>query len=449
MNAARQDGLGPLWRTGIAYALHDRVGCLGIPPRIDWGRWIGGRQHPTVLRTAIPGSTPGWEWVTVAPPAVFPLEPIRGWQDMRGGIEGIAPGDVREARTLGVRRLRVSDATIQPGHSLIVTRDHALVPEFLDRLTWDSGLQDPSDAASLGPWRHRDDPYRLSEEQRQRSRSWTTTTWRASDARETIPRGISLFEMVDGHFGHCALDMLTRLRAVEDIDESWPILASDRMPRNIRAWIARLLPRHEIQCHAPGSVLRVRDLVVPLETARLWHAVPRFPDSPGLPATVDPQGMLWLQQRTSPSARRRHRRLWLRRDRSPNNSLEGESDLVAHARTLGFTPVSLERMPLDEVIDLLAETSDVMAPMASAVANLAAAAPGVRVLQLTGRLTILDRLGSLTWLPRLSHASGLLVGRQSRQGRYHVTPQSVVDAWTRFEGETTNDPIRRASASPG
>lgn len=446
MRAARLDGLGTLWRIGIAYSLHDRVGRQGSPPDIDWGRWIGGRQHPTVLPTAIPNSTPGWVCEESAPATLFALESVRAWHDTGRVLEAVPPHEFRLAQNLGVRRLHVYDATVQPGQSLIVTREHALVPEFLDRLSWDAGLEDPGDASCLGPWRNRGNPYRLSDAQRQRSRAWTTTTWRDRDSHEEIPKGISLFEMVDSHFGHGALDLLTRLRAVEDVDESWPILVSGRMPRNIRAWIARLFPRHEIQVCTPGRIVRVRDLIVPLQTARLWHVVPQFPDAPVLPATVDPEGMLWLQRRTAPSAAsRRHRRLWLRRDRSPNNSLEGESDLVDHARALGFTDVYLERMPFDEVVDLLAETSDVMAPMASAVANLAVAAPGLRVLQLTDRLTTLDRLGSLTWLPRLGHASSLLVGRESSQGRYRVTPQAVADAWTRCEEAPTHHPIRPPS----
>lgn len=369
---------------------------------------------------------------TVAQPSRFALAPIRAWHDTGRGISSLTPGDPLWAQTMGLRLLRVSHATIQPGQSLIVTKSHALVPEFLDRLRWDSGLEDPGDAACLGPWRNRNNPYRLSAGQRERSRRWTTTTWRARDAVESLPRAISLFEMVDGHFGHGSLDLLTRLRATQDLDASWPILVSERMPPNMRSWIARLLPGHDILRCPPDSVIQVADLAVPLETGRLWHDVARFPEVPVLPATVDPEGMLWLQKRSAPQARQRNRRLWICRDRSPNNALEDESVLVTQARRLDFTPVYLEDISLDEVIELLAETSDVVAPMASAVANLALAAPGVRVLQLTGRLTVLDRLGSLTWLPRLGHLSGLLEGHVTSQGRYRVTPQGVLDAWTRL-----------------
>lgn len=433
--AARRDGVGPLWRARIAYGLHDSVARNGRPPRADWGGWLGGWQHPTVLRTAEPGSTPGWEVETVAPPACFALAPLQAWQDIGAGIVPILPAEPRWAQTLGVRRLRIADATISPGQSLVVTEEHALVPEFLDRLRWESGLEDPGDAACIGPWRNRGNPYRLTETQRQRSRAWTTAVWRASDAVESLPRAISLFEMVDSHFGHGTLDLLTRLRAAQDLDDSWPVLVSERMPANVQAWIARLLPRHEIVRCPPHSVIRVDDLVIPLETSRLWHNVPCFPELRTLPATIDPEGMQWLQQRTAVPAEERHRRLWLRRDRSPNNTLDGESDLIAEAKGLGFTPVYLENLTLAEVVELLAETSDVIAPMASAAANLALAAPGLRVLQLTDRLTILDRLGSLTWLPRMGHGSWVLVGQQSSRARYHVTPRAMSLAWSSIEDE--------------
>ena len=428
--AARRDGVGPLWRTGIAYTLHDSVARRGRPPGTDWGVWLGGRQHPTVLPTADPGSTPGWEMEILAQPERFALAPVRAWRDAGEHLEPIPQDEPRWAQTLGVRRIRVTDATISPGQSLIVTSEHALVPEFLDRLRWESGLEDPGDAACLGPWRNRGNRYRLGEAQRQRSREWTTTAWRASDAVESLPRAISLFEMVDSHFGHGTLDLLTRLRAVEDLDDSWPILVSERMPANVRSWISELLPRNEVLRYPLGSVIRVADLVLPLETGRLWHNVPHFPDAKVLPATIDPGGMLWLQQRTAPPPQERHRRLWLRRDRSPNNTLEEESELIDEARKCGFTPVYLEDLALDEVRELLAETSDVIAPMGSAVANLALAAPGLRVLQLTDQLTVLDRLGSLTWLPRLGHLSGLLVGLNSRSGRFRVTSQAVLQAWS-------------------
>lgn len=427
---ARRDGVGPLWRTGMAYALHDSVARRGRRPSTDWGRWLGGRQHPTVLPTADPGSTPGWEMETVAQPARFALAPVRAWQDTGESLRPVPQGEPRWGQTLGVRRMRVADATISPGQSLIVTSEHALVPEFLDRLRWESGLEDPGDAACLGPWRHRGDPYRLSETQRQRFRAWATTAWRASDAVESLPRAISLFEMVDSHFGHATLDILTRLRAVEDFGDSWPIVVSERMPTNVRSWISHLFPRHDV-LHCPlGSVIRVTDLVIPLETGRLWHDAPRFPDAEVLPATIDPDGMRWLQACAAPPPPERHRRLWLRRDRSPNNTLEGESVLIDEARKCGFTPVYLEDLALDEARELLAETSDVIAPMGSAVANLALAAPGLRVLQLTDQLTVLDRLGSLTWLPRLGHLSGLLVGNNSRSGRFRLTSEAVLQAWS-------------------
>lgn len=337
---------------------------------------------------------------------------------------------IPRAASLGVRRLRVTAATIQAGQSLVVGDDAALVPELLDRVAVGPGGWEPGARTCVSPWRKRSDDVAADDAMSARMRVWTATLWRAGDAVPRIPRAITLLETVDDHFGHGMLDLLHRLRAVTDLPLSWPVVVSERMPANIVAWIQILLPGREVMRLRRGVVLGVDELVVPLEGARLWLDPARCRGADTVPATIDPSGMKWLQDHGCGDDRSRRRRLWIRRDRSPHCKIAGEDRLVEQARDAGFEDVFLQDLSLTQVRSLMAETSHVIAPMASAVANLTMARPGLRVLQLTDELTWLDRYGSLTWLPAIGHESAVLVGR-STGSAYTVSPDAMTDpmAW--------------------
>ncbi len=425
---AQRYGFGQAWRAGIAYRMHDAAVAGRTPSRWS-GRLLGFGQHPDLLPTAVPGVTSGWDIEQVSPGHIVDVPVPRVWADDGVGLRKLDMPDVPPAGTLGVRRLIVREATIQPGQSLVVTAEAALVPELLDRVSLGPGVWEPGPATCLSPWRNRGATYTLPQDADERMRTSTVTLWRASDAADALPVGISLFETVDDHFGHAMLDLLHRLRAVGDLPLEWPVLVSDRMPENVVAWIGLICPGRPIIRCRPGRVLAVGTLVVPLESARLWQR-PCFASSIPAPATIDPEGMRWLQGLGALPSRDRHRRVWIRRDRSPHSAIIGEPELVEIARTWGFEDVFLQDLTLADARALLGESSHVIAPMASAVANTVLASPGLRILQFTDAVTELDRYGSLTWLPRVGHEAGLIVGRPTSRG-YRVSAEALVSgiAW--------------------
>jgi len=421
---AQRYGIGQAWRAGIAYRMHDAA-IVGRSPSAWPGRWLGFGQHPGLLPTAVPGVTPGWELEELSAGHTVDVPIPRVWTDDGNGLREMELPTMPSAATLGVRRLIVRDATIQPGQSLVVTAEAALVPELLDRVPLGAGNWDPGPATCVSPWRNRGEMYALVPDDEERMRNGTVTLWSATDADDMLPVAIGLFETVDDHFGHAMLDLLHRLRAIGDLPLDWPVLVSERMPANVVAWIDLICPgRPVIRCR-PGRVLAVGTLVVPLESARLWQR-PRIALGSPVPATIDPEGMRWLQGIGAPPARVRHRRLWIRRDRSPHSAILGEGRLVDIAREWGFEDVFLQDLALGQARALLAETSHVIVPMASAVANLVLAQPGLRVLQLTNEVTEIDRYGSLTWLPQIGHEAGLIVGLGQRGG-YRVSPGALVE----------------------
>lgn len=421
---ARQHGFGQAWRAGLAYRLHDSAVLHGQPPRHDIGRLLSWGQRPVLLPTAQPGITPGWGVHVVEEAREFDVPIPRVWLDDGIDAQLVSPPPVPRARTAGVRRLMVSGGTIQAGQSLVVTEDAALVPELLDRVPVGPGQWAPGRRACVSPWRHRDDDVAVDEVTEQRLFAYTATLWRARDVVIHVPRAIALVESVDHHFGHGMLDLLHRLRAVADLPESWPIVVSEQMPRTVVSWIGAVCPERDILRLRMGRVLRADHLVVPLQNARLWLNPERLAETDPVPATIDPSAMAWLQGVGALHASQRHRRLWIRRDRSPHASVVDEPMLLERARVHGFESVYLEDLSFDETRSLLSETSHVIAPMASAVANLTMARSGLRVLQLTDELTWLDRYGSLTWLEALGHDSALLVG--THQGsNYTVSPAAL------------------------
>lgn len=440
---ARRYGVGQAWRAGIAYRLHDAAVLRGQPLGGDIGRLVGFGQHPLLLPTAIPGSTPGWDIEVLEEPCVFEPPIPRAWADDGSRTVAMREPRIPRAVTAGVRRLRIRDATIQAGQSLVVGDRAALVPELLDRVPVASGLWEPGVQTCLSPWRKRSDHHPVDGATEARMGEWTATLWRAQDASRRLAQAISLLETVDDHFGHGMLDLLHRLRAVRDLPRSWPVVVSERMPPNVVAWIRLLEPGRTVMRLRRGVVLRVDELVVPLENARLWQDPTRCRGLPVVPATIDPCAMKWLQEHGVSEQRSRDRRVWIRRDRSPHSMIEGEVDLVAQARKAGFEDVFLQDLSLDDARVLMAEVSHVIAPMASAVANLTMARPGVRVVQLTDQLTWIDRYGSLTWLPAIGHQSAALVGRKTPSG-YRVSAGALADAmdWLLIDDERVVDNFR-------
>lgn len=410
---ARRYGVGQSWRAGVAYRLHDAAVIQGKPLRRDVGALTGFGQHPLLLPTAVPGVTPGWDIEYLEVPQEFGAPTPRVWLDDGGEARQINMPAITRAASLGVRRLRVTAATIQAGQSLIVCDGAALVPELLDRVAVAPGVWEPGAQTCLSPWRKRSGHVAVDDAVSSRMHGLTATLWRTRDAAHVIPRAIALVETVDDHFGHGMLDLLHRLRAVTDLPTSWPIVVSDRIPANVVAWVSILMPGREVIRLKRGVVVWVGELVVPLECARLWLDPARCRGADTVPATIDPSGMKWLQDHGCGDDRSRRRRLWIRRDRSPHCKIAGEDRLVEQARDAGFEDVFLQDLSLTQVRYLMAETSHVIAPMASAVANLTMARPGLRVLQLTDELTWLDRYGSLTWLPAIGHESAVLVGRST------------------------------------
>lgn len=357
----------------------------------------------------------------------FDVTEVTIWRDTDDGLVPESLRDMGQASTLGVRSLRVADATIRPGQSLIVTAENALVPEFLDRVWWPNGACDPPAAACLSAWRHRGDPYRPPAGPID---MFTATMWQASDATRRIPHAISLFETVDNHFGHGMLDHLHRLRAAESVHVSWPILVSERMPATIVQWVRRILPGHEVLRCAAQEVIHVTDLIVPLESARLWHVPSRFPASQPWPATIDPTGMKWLQQKAAHWHANvpvdRNRKLWLRRDRSPNCAIANEAEVVAVARDYGFEDTYLEELSLDGAQELLRQTSQIIAPMGSVITNLVLTDPGITVWQLTHEDLDVCRLGSMTWLNRIGHSSYVIAAGTHSQS-YRISQDVAAD----------------------
>lgn len=413
---ARRYGFGQAWRSGIAYALHDSVVIRGKPIRGDVARFIGFGQRPGLFPTARPGTTPGWDIDSVEAPLTFQPPVPRAWSDDGARARPLTLPATPRASTLGVRRLRVRDVTIQPGQSLIVGEHVALVPELLDRVAVGPGVWEPGAKTCISPWRKRREIDAIDPAVTSRLADWTATLWRREDASWSMPRAISLFETVDDHFGHGMLDLLHRLRAVTDLPPSWPIVVSQRMPPNIVAWINRIAPERQVLRVKHGQVVHVDDLVAPLESGRLWLDPGRLSGSGTVPATIDPTAMQWLQDLGSAESRHRSKRVWIRRDRSPHARILNESQLVDQARKHGFHDVFLQDLTLGQVRELMSEVSHVIAPMASAVANLTMASAGVRVLQLTDELTWRDRYGSLTWLSHIGHEHAVLVGRQETSG---------------------------------
>lgn len=351
------------------------------------------------------------------------------WSDDGCDAHAVQVLPVPKAVTTGVRRLVVAGGTIQPGQSLVVTESAALVPELLDRVTVGPGRWLPGVRTCVSPWRNRRDDSAVGMAVERRMQAMTATLWRARDAKLRIPRAIALVETVDDHFGHGMLDLLHRLRAVQDLPDAWPIVVSERMPSNVVAWIRILCPSRDILRLRHHQLLRCDELVVPLENARLWIDPEQAGSVDPVPATIDPFAMKWLQDLGATASKERYRRLWIRRDRSPHSKVMGEMGLVAQARDRGFEDVFLQDMTLEQARRLLGEASHVIAPMASAVANLTLASPGLRVVQLTDEVTWVDRYGSLTWLEAIGHESALLVGRQRNSG-FTVSPralESVID----------------------
>lgn len=428
---ARRYGVGQAVRAAIAYRLHDATVLNAHRSSMDVGRLVGCGQHPLVLPTADPGRTSGWQREVLSEGISFQPGRITSLRDSSNGISKIPAAHLPHAVTLGVRRLVVQDATITPGQSLIVTSRAALVPELLDRVDLGQGRWEPGPATCISPWRKRSGGGKVDALTLHRMRTRTATLWRASDAHVRIPRAITLFETVDDHFGHGMLDLLHRLRAIEGVPISWPILVSNRMPQTIVSWLRIIAPGRKILRCVPGRIIHVDSLIVPLESARLWQSPLRVDQASLVPATIDPHAMRWLQS-LGALKRQGDRRVWIRRDRSPHSLIEGESKLVESARSFGFEDVFLQDLSFQQAQQLMSEVSHVIAPMASAVANLVLAQPGVRVLQLTDDLTWLDHYGSLTWLGEIGHHSELLVGRRSRDGSYTVSSQALAEAIRRL-----------------
>lgn len=424
---ARRYGVGQSWRAGIAYRLHDAAVLHGQPLSWDIGRLVGFGQHPALLPTAVPGETPGWDIEVLEEPHAFEPPIPLAWADDGSRAVGMGNPQIPRAVTAGVRRLRIRNATVQAGQSLVVGDHAALVPELLDRVLVASGHWEPGVRTCVSPWRRRSDHHPIDGATETRMGQWTATLWRAQDASRRLAQAISLLETVDDHFGHGMLDLLHRLRALRDLPSSWPVVVSERMPPNVVAWIHLLDPGRTVVRLERGVILRVDELVVPLEGARLWQDPTRCRGLPVVPATIDPCAMTWLQEHGVSEQRPRRRRVWIRRDRSPHSTIEGEIDLVGQARTAGFEDVFLQDLSLPQVRALMAETSHVIAPMASAVANLTMAPPGVRLVQLTDQVTWIDRYGSLAWLPAIGHQSAVLVGRKTPTG-YGVSAGAMGDA---------------------
>lgn len=362
------------------------------------------RLHPDVVPFAAPGRSPGWglDGPTQANDWVF--DPVDVWSADAAAAHVLDRTSIAvKVRTPGPQVLYVEDGSVLTATDVVLNQSGAVRTHLLEGGDWPSRL--PADLA---------------------------VPWRPGDARSRLERAVSLLDGGDSHFGHGMFDLLPRLMTVRDSRIEGPLLVSARMPSNVRWWLRVLLPDVPVVAVRRGRVISAGELVVPLPRASLHQPGGLVDDGGVRDARVDPVAVIEMQRLAGNPLRRGERRVWFRRDHAPGNRLDSEARLTGVAGALGFESVYPERMSVEQIQLLLAQTSHVIVPRGSAAANLILSAPGQRVLVITGPLEAGDIATSAAWIQALGHHVRYLCGRSSPTGGHEVRPDDLrtcLEAW--------------------
>jgi capsular polysaccharide biosynthesis protein len=119
------------------------------------------------------------------------------------------------------------------------------------------------------------------------------------------------------------------------------------------------------------------------------------------------------------------RRIYVVRDTSDQRGVVNDADVRAALEPRGFVPVAMEGRPLDEQAAVFAAADVIVGVHGAALANLAFARPGTRVVELVGANTLNWVFSPLSWAAGLEH--DVLVGVEPTPARRFWTWQRDAD----------------------
>lgn len=336
--------------------------------------------------------------------------------------------------SLGGRFAEVSDALVKTRTSNMITPRGILFPEIEDVPEW------TVPAREWSPWdlhRYSFNGGHISVTQDDSKWQWCDWTGRPSDVE--IRSAIPLFEVVDFHYGHWLMDVLHRVLAVRDLDDSIPFLLGESTPRNIEWWLGKLNPDRPIIRVPDDSVVAIKEAMLPLQRAFLWRNTPYNSDhSVVIPGKFDPCAFGEIHKLVAPvkAHEPRNRRVWLRRDKARDGHLVNEADLAHYASIKwGFESLYPEDLPMSSLAEILSSCEFVISPTGSHLSNLMAAPSGVKILVLNGTTDYIAMTsgGFPRFFMEMGHDSALLLGPTiDPEAEYDYAPFSLSTAQLSF-----------------
>lgn len=338
-------------------------------------------------------------------------------------------------RSLGKRYLELENARVRPGASLVLTEDGFIFPELLDVPEWSVPAREWS------PWdlhRYTLNGGTIIADGRDEDRQWTD--WASTPAQLQLSSAVSLFDVMEHHYGHWLMDIIHRLPSAAAIPSDVPLIIGASTPPNIDWWITRVSPGRRIIRVASPSVVQVGRLYVPLERAWLWRNTPYNEDtSVVLPAKFDSCAFGEIQALTAAprSQSCRSGRIWLRRDKVRPGHLANETELADFAtQEMGFESVYPEDLSMEALVDKLDNAQTVVSSTGSHLANLMATAPGLDVLVLNGTTDYIAKTsgGFPRFCQTMGHRCVLLLGQTLNEddvydyAPFRVTTQQLSSA---------------------
>jgi hypothetical protein len=230
---------------------------------------------------------------------------------------------------------------------------------------------------------------------------------------------ISMLQLYPSNHAHTLMQGVSRLelfRRVIDFDRVDRLLMNASAPAVMREAIARM-------GFGPDRVVEVPDNTPVLVGDRVLAAT-CIPQNGGM----TPWGLDFVRALFRVDRRERRdgpRRIYVMRSTSDQRGVVNDAEVRSALDARGFVPVTMEGRPLDEQAAVFASADAIVGVHGAALANLAFARPGTRVVELVGANTLNWVFSPLSWVAGLDH--DVLVGIEPTPPRRFWTWQRDAD----------------------